>query len=369
MKLSTALLQDRMPKLEDFSRIPIQNLFFDLGLGSYLDAGFIFYSPLGKKIYKAINNLLIDTLDSCGFYEVQLPLIHNKNLVVKSGAFSEFKDQFFEINERYVLIGTSEEYLLEQIKKNTLSYRQLPLRYFFSTECFRNILRNENILKTKEFGGVCMLSIDKNEEEFQNSLNLFIEITDCFLRKLKIPFIKVPKEEGIEYIWPKSDGEKFYNKEKEIFGISLAMGYKYIKKFDLGYITQKRSLKPPVVGTYGIGTQRCLIATLDSNRSSYGFKLPEDIKPFTNAIIPVDFKDNTQMNLAEKIYVYLKRYNNRIYFDDRNRTLKEKLDFADFWSVEEKYIVGRREIKNGKVLVKTNTGENYMNLEEIVKNG
>jgi len=369
MKLSTALLQDRIPKPEDFNRIPIQNLFFDLGLGSYLDAGFIFYSPFGKKIYKAIDNLLIDTLDSYGFYEVQLPLIHDKDLVIKSGAFLEFKDQFFEINKRYVLIGTSEEYLLEQIKKNNLSYRQLPLRYFFLVECFRNILRNENILKTKEFGGVCMLSINKNEEEFQNSLNLFIEITDSFLRKLKIPFIKVPKNEGIEYIWPKSDGEKFYDGEKEIVGISLAMGYKYLKKFDLKFMTKKGVLEPPVVGTYGIGTQRCLVAALDSNRSSYGFKLPEEIKPFTKAIIPVDFKDDMQMGFAEKIYLCLKKYDTKIYFDDRNRTLKEKLDFADFWSVDEKYIVGRREIKNGKVLVKTNSGENYINLEEIVKNG
>lgn len=368
MRLSKVIFQEKFRKFQE--HFNDKDLVLNLGLASYIDAGFLFFSPFGKILLENINNLIIDYLNKKEFYQVQIPLIHKKDLLLKSGKYQDFSDQIFEFENR-VLLATSEEYLLELFEKNVLSHYQLPLRYFALTECFRNIKRPEGTLKTKQFGGVVIITLDKNEKEFIESMALFEETTDCLFQKINVSFVKKEKNNGIEYIFPYDNGEIFECDGKKIVGLSLAMGYRYLdsEKFNVRYVSSTNELKQIVVGTYGIGTQRILLASLKSNLLGNKINLPEKIKPFEKVVIPIKIDEKKQVELADRVYNILREKYNKIYLDDRkNLTLKEKLDFADFWSVNEKYLIGDEEVRGGRITIKKGENVYYKNLEDLLKN-
>jgi len=337
-----------MKKPANWSSISTKDAIEITGFVEFLDAGFPYFSPIGQRIKTSLEKLLSDTCERKGFNRVQLPSLHRKEFVERSGKYAQFKDEFVDVAEDYVLTSTSEEYFLELAKKGLESYIQLPVRLFEIGNAIRFIQRPRGILKLREFSGAVLNTFEEDDQGYDISLLFFKKIIQDILGRLRIPFKAETKNEGIEY---------FYNPKNIDLGepVSLAMGYKYksspqeVANFRL----KRNELSPVIMGTFGIGLERLFYALCDSCRDNAGFNFPDIMCPYERAVVLVSSRDSLQMRMGEDIYNSEREKNIKIYLEDRNSiTLKEKLDYADFLGVKEKILIGPKEVKQGKPTIK-----------------
>ena len=73
-----------------------------------------------------------------------------------------------------------------------------------------------------------------------------------------------------------------------------------------------------VMGCYGIGVNRTMAAIIEQNSDENGIVWPMSVAPYHAIVIPVNTKDDTQMELAEKIYSDLLESGVEVIIDDRN---------------------------------------------------
>lgn len=333
MRMSKQFFPRRLILPEDFRDIPTEDLFERIGFMNFIDSGIPYFLPIGKKIVNNLENYITKKFEKRDFEEISLPRIHSKELIEKSGKFQEYESEFFTF-ENYVLRATSEEFLFEIANRGLQSHMQLPIEYIVRTRANRMIKRPKGILKLREFGGIVAGSLNENHKSYEDSLEKFSETVEEILSKLQIPFTTKDKSGGIEF---------FYEDSSETT-LSLAMGYqtKPNEKFHVRFQDSNNQYKTPIMGTFGIGLERILYSLFDSHRSNSSLNLGNEIKPYEGAIIPIDPKNLEHMKYCNDIYREKEDY----YLDDRsNLSLKQRLDFADLISVDDKIIIGDKEVK------------------------
>ena len=114
-------------------------------------------------------------------------------------------------------------------------------------------------------------------------------------------------------------------------------------------------MKPVHTGCYGIGVGRTLSAIIEQNFDEKGIVLPENIAPYKYAILPVNIKDEKQMELAEKIYA--KCDQNDALFDDRKDTFGFRMKDLELIGIPNIIVVGKNAEQGMVELYKRKTDE------------
>ncbi len=108
------------------------------------------------------------------------------------------------------------------------------------------------------------------------------------------------------------------------------------------------------MGTYGFGIQRCLHAIAESCRDQLGFGFPRAVRPFDVSVLVLSPEDLKQRRCAQKCYNVLLKSGANVVLDDRaGRLLKQKAGLSDFYGVPTKIIIGRQELKEHILTIKT----------------
>ena len=68
------------------------------------------------------------------------------------------------------------------------------------------------------------------------------------------------------------------------------------------YLDENNKLNPVVMGSYGIGIERIAAAVVEQNNDEKGIIWPISVAPFKCSIVIANTKDETQVNLANKLY-------------------------------------------------------------------
>ncbi len=131
-------------------------------------------------------------------------------------------------------------------------------------------------------------------------------------------------------------------------GNTFKLGEKYATAMDLYYTDEQNNMLPVVMGSYGIGPARCMAAIVEQNHSEKGILWPKQIAPIEVAIIPINAKNEEQMNAAEEAYQALNQAGFDVLLDDRDERAGIK-----FIGAYLRITVGR-DIKDGKVEFKIN---------------
>ena len=76
--------------------------------------------------------------------------------------------------------------------------------------------------------------------------------------------------------------------------------------------------QPMIMGCYGIGISRLVMAVAEQFADDKGLVWPEVVTPYQFHIIIVNMKDETQMSVGIDIYNKLQKSGFEVLLDDRN---------------------------------------------------
>ncbi len=159
---------------------------------------------------------------------------------------------------------------------------------------------------------------------------------------------------------PKCNAPLKVEKTIEIGNI-FKLGTKYSIPLKAFYLDRQGQEKPIVMGSYGIGPARIIAAAVEQNHDQNGIIFPLPITPFEVHLLPVNLKQDTMGEEAEKLYQGLTAAKIETLFDDREEAPGVKFKDADLLGSPLRLTLSRKTLKEGAVEIKVRrTGEMQM---------
>lgn len=370
MRLSKLPHVGRLIVPQAWQALSASDLIQQMELVTFINAGYPFVSPILRQILLRLEECVRSLCVRTEFSEVKVPLVMHKGLVERTGAYERFAQEFIELSgppAKFVLSATSEETFLAYVEIGGLySYRQLPVRLFHLKDSFRNINRPEGYYKSRQLYTCILLSLDADYSGFLQTLELFQAICEELFAQIGLSPHRVisTDETTVEYLFKCERGDRPIAKSVatkrdstnskgnlELYS-SLAMGYPYlqVEQFKVAYTDDRGRRQMPVMGTYGIGLQRCVYALFESCRDRLGIKFAAAVRPFDVVVIPVATDDVEVCRYAEQAYELCKRSGARVALDDRHSaSFFQRMTLADFLGIPLRLIIGIPEMNSRTV--------------------
>jgi prolyl-tRNA synthetase len=125
------------------------------------------------------------------------------------------------------------------------------------------------------------------------------------------------------------------------------------------FLDENGRTQPMIMGCYGIGVSRTLAAIIEQHHDENGIVWPGSVAPFQIHVIPVNIKNDSQKDLAEKLYTQFTQNGYEVLFDDRAERVGVKFADSDLIGLPVRVTVGKR-ADEGIVEVKIRkTGESF----------
>ncbi len=125
-------------------------------------------------------------------------------------------------------------------------------------------------------------------------------------------------------------------------GHIFKLGTKYSDALGLKFTDESGEQKTVIMGCYGIGVTRCVAAAIEQMSDENGIVLPVSIAPYEVMVVPVNNKEEQQMQLAEEIYEDLKKQGIEAVLDDRAERAGVKFKDADLIGIPLRIVVGKK---------------------------
>ncbi len=139
-------------------------------------------------------------------------------------------------------------------------------------------------------------------------------------------------------------------------GHIFKLGTKYSDALGLKALDENGKQSQVIMGCYGIGVTRCVSAAIEQNYDDNGIIWPVSLAPYEAVVVPVNNKDEAQMQEAEKIYNELLNQGIEVLLDDRAERPGVKFKDADLIGIPVRIVVGKK-IGDGIVEYKLRTDE------------
>lgn len=140
-------------------------------------------------------------------------------------------------------------------------------------------------------------------------------------------------------------------------GHIFKLGTTYSSKMNGTFLDEQGKAQPFIMGCYGIGVSRLLAAVAEQFQDENGFVWPAQLAPYDLHLVPVNTKDDAQVQLADELYGVLKSYRYDVLYDDRAERAGVKFADADLIGLPVRITVGKK-ASEGLVEVKFRaTGE------------
>ena len=126
------------------------------GMIRKLASGLYEFLPLGLKVLRKIENIIRYEMDIVGGQEIILPLISPKNLWIETGRWNIYGKELFRLKDRknaeFCLAPTAEEVIVDLVRKDVRSYKQLPIMLYQFGPKFRDEIRPRfGVMRSREF--------------------------------------------------------------------------------------------------------------------------------------------------------------------------------------------------------------------------
>ncbi len=135
-------------------------------------------------------------------------------------------------------------------------------------------------------------------------------------------------------------------------GHIFKLGKKYSSAMKATFLDREGNEREFVMGCYGIGVGRLMAAAVEQSHDERGIIWPLSIAPYTVVIMPVNWKDDTQRLIAEKLYIELIHNNIEVILDDRDVSPGVKFMDADLIGYPLRIVVGQKYTKDKLIEVK-----------------
>ncbi len=155
VRLSTLPLQTAREAPADAEIISHQ-LMLRAGLIRKLAAGLYSWMPLGLAVLRRVMQVVREEMDAAGAHELLLPSIHPMELWQETGRWEQMGRELLRLqdrHERWFCYGpTHEEVITDIVRREILSYRQLPAAFYQIQTKFRDEIRPRfGVMRSREF--------------------------------------------------------------------------------------------------------------------------------------------------------------------------------------------------------------------------
>jgi prolyl-tRNA synthetase len=167
---------------------------------------------------------------------------------------------------------------------------------------------------------------------------------------------------------PKNDGGILKASKGIEIGHVFKLGTKYSDALGAKVLDEKGQSVPMIMGCYGIGVGRILIAAVESFHDDRGIVWPVPIAPFSVVITPIKY-DGEVKQTADRLYDELNRAGIDTLLDDRVEARPGfKFADADLIGIPVRINIGDRGLKEGKVELKKRKVEQaeMVSLDQII---
>jgi prolyl-tRNA synthetase len=136
---------------------------------------------------------------------------------------------------------------------------------------------------------------------------------------------------------------------------------KYSECLNASYLDENGKDKPFFMGCYGIGVSRTLASVIEQHNDEHGIIWPVAVAPYHVVVIPINAKDEAQLELATAVYDKLNATGIETVLDDRRERPGVKFKDADLIGYPLKITVGPKAISEQLLEVKDRqTGEQFL---------
>jgi prolyl-tRNA synthetase len=150
-------------------------------------------------------------------------------------------------------------------------------------------------------------------------------------------------------------------------GHTFALNDRYTKVLEANFVESNGSIKPILMGCYGIGISRILAAIIEQYHDEKGITWPIQLAPYPVEIIPVSFQDENQMKAANDLYKNLEEIGIEAILDDRDVSAGIKFKDSDLIGFPIRIVCGKAILENSLEVKIRKTGEtSFVPLDEIV---
>lgn len=345
-------------------------------------------SPLGCRVQKNIEKIIREEMDAVLGQEIKMPVVSGANVWIESGRYDKV-DVLAKFKGRsgidYVLNPTHEEVVVDFVKSNLESYRQMPFMVYQIQTKFRDELRvRAGLIRTREFMMKDAYSFHETQEDLEQ---YYARCYDAYHRIFKRCGLKnivavasatgdmggdradefqllhpngedtvlicdkcgfaTNKEVATDGVCPKC-GEKMREERGIEVGNIFQLGTKYSKSMNLLYTASDGMQKNPIMGCYGIGVGRTWATILEESADDKGPIWNIETAPFTVEVIglPGGF------DKAEEIYENLNDAGISVLLDNRDARAGEKFADADLIAAPIRLIVSQKTLGENFIEVK-----------------
>src|SRR4051794_5533359 len=155
---------------------------------------------------------------------------------------------------------------------------------------------------------------------------------------------------------PKNDGGVLQLRKGIELGHVFQLGSKYSDALGATFDDEHGQSKPILMGCYGIGIGRILLAAVESSHDDRGIVWPHALAPFSCVITPVQYVGETKA-VADRLHDELNAAGIDTLLDDRDARPGFKFADADLIGIPVRVTVGERGLKEGKVELKRRRAE------------
>lgn len=373
-----------------------------------LVAGIYSYLPLGYRVIKNIENIIREELNKIGASELLMPALQPKDIWLESGRWEVYGKELMRLTDRhnreFCLGPTHEEVITSIVREHIQSYKKLPLALYQIQNKFRDEFRPRfGLMRGREFLMKDLYTFHTTEEDL-----------DVWYKKVRQAYCNIFDRLGLDYRIIDADsgqiggssseefmalceigedslvysdsGEFAENKETSKYkegdrapdggtikvakGIEVGhifkLGTKYSEAMNAYFVDKDQQSKPIIMGCYGIGVSRLLMAILEQHNYDGVVVWPEEVSPFDVHIIPLDKAGTKAYDVALEIYQKLLSQGKNVLFDDREERAGVKFADADLIGIKTRIIVGKKanegivEVKD--ILNKTTQDVNYQEI-------
>lgn len=135
-------------------------------------------------------------------------------------------------------------------------------------------------------------------------------------------------------------------------GHIFKLGTKYTEAMEAVFLDQNGKEQLMVMGCYGIGISRTMAAAVEQNNDENGIIWPIPIAPYHVIIVPVNAKNQEQIQAAKNIYDQLLQQGIEVILDDRDERAGVKFKDADLIGIPVRITIGPKSLQENKVEVK-----------------
>ncbi|MDD3106327.1 MAG: proline--tRNA ligase [Bacilli bacterium] len=347
-------------------------------------AGIYSYLPLAYRVIKKIEAIIREEMDAMGASELLMPAMQPKDLWVESGRWQAYGKELVRLTDRhdreFCLGPTHEEVITAIVRDYINSYKKLPLALYQIQTKFRDEFRPRfGLMRGREFIMKDLYTFHSNEEDLDLWYNKTRQAYQNILNRLDLHYRIVNASSGniggasseefmilcdigedtivfsdesefasntelcdLPVGAPSPDGKGTIVHAKGIeAGHIFKLGTKYSQPMKAFFLDQNQKQNPIIMGCYGMGVSRLLMAVLEQHYRDEVALWPNAIAPFQIHIIPLDKANTPAYDLSWQLYEGLvKKY--EVLFDDRDERAGVKFKDADLIGANFRIVCGRK---------------------------